>query len=131
MGALSQSLKTIHKYFVIHAPQEEVYAALTIPLSIELWTGEPAQMSTEVGSEFSLFNGNIIGKNLYFEKDRELRQQWYIEGSEKSEVILRLHPHKKGTSLELLHTEIPEDRLIEFVDGWKELYMAALQEFFD
>jgi activator of HSP90 ATPase len=124
-------VKSIHKYFIINGTPEEVYAALTIPISIELWTGEPSEMSTEAGSEFSLFNENIVGRNLHFEENKEIRQQWYIEGSEESEVILRLHPHKKGTSLELQHSGIPEERLMEFVNGWKDLYMASLQEFFD
>jgi uncharacterized protein YndB with AHSA1/START domain len=46
-------MKDFKKYYHISASPEEVYVALTNPLTIELWTGETALMSAEPGSEFS------------------------------------------------------------------------------
>ncbi|HLP33719.1 MAG TPA: ATPase, partial [Bacteroidia bacterium] len=42
-------MKDFKRYFAIPAPPEEVYLALTNPLTIYLWTGEEAEMSTEPG----------------------------------------------------------------------------------
>lgn len=117
---------------MIAGSPEEVYSALTNPLSIKLWTGEDAEMSTEVGSEFSLWEGSIIGKNLEFVPNQKIVQQWYF-GDQKPDsiVTMKLHDHKFGTSLELIHTNIPDESFEDITSGWEYAYMAGLIEFFD
>jgi uncharacterized protein YndB with AHSA1/START domain len=39
-------MKTFKKIFKINAEPSDVYAALTNPYTIELWSGYPAKMST-------------------------------------------------------------------------------------
>jgi activator of HSP90 ATPase len=125
-------MKTYKKYYTIPAPPEEVYLALTNPLSIKLWSGAEAEMSTEEESEFSLFDGDIMGKNLAFEENKKIIQQWYFDGqNEPSIVTIKLHLHPKGTSIELLHTNIPDQNFDEFVTGWNTSYFAELHEFFE
>ena len=125
-------MKDFKKYYHLSATAEEIYIALTNPFTIELWTGEPAEMSTEPGSEFSMWDGSIVGKNLEFEENKKLVQQWYFDGSpEASIVTIKLHPDKQGTSVELKHTNIPDADYDEFADGWDHSYFAALAEFFD
>ena len=63
---------------MLAAPPEEVYAALTNPATIQLWSGEVAEMSTEPGSEFSLWEESIVGRNLEFEEGKKIVQQWYF-----------------------------------------------------
>jgi len=124
-------MKDFKKYYTIPAPPEEIYLALTNPLSIQLWTGEPAEMSTEVGSEFSLWSGSIAGKNLEFEENHKIVQQWYFgDQPEESIVTIILHPHKTGTSIELKHSNIPDEEYDDFVDGWNDSYFAELLDFF-
>ena len=65
------------KYYIIPAEPGEVYLALTNPTTIQLWSGEPAEMSTEPGSEFSLWDGSITGKNVEFDPGKKIIQQWY------------------------------------------------------
>ncbi|NLF43256.1 MAG: ATPase, partial [Bacteroidales bacterium] len=60
----------------IKASPEEVYRALTNSFAIELWSGEPAQMEAVAGSEFSLWNGDIVGKNIEFVENEMIVQQW-------------------------------------------------------
>jgi hypothetical protein len=43
---------------------------------------------------------------------------------------MKLHSHKKGTSLELLHTNIPDEAYENISDGWDEDYFGALNELF-
>ena len=59
-------MKDFKKYYIIPAPPDQVYLALTVPSTLLLWTGEEAEMSTEPGTEFSLWDGSIVGKNLEF-----------------------------------------------------------------
>ena len=119
------------EYFIIPAQPEEIYAALTFNPTIELWTNSPATFIAEAGTEFSMWDGNIVGKNLAFEHNKIIRQEWYFGDREvKSVVTLKLHPHKKGTSIEVVHTNIPEDVYEEILNGWHEIYMHDLNHFY-
>jgi uncharacterized protein YndB with AHSA1/START domain len=124
-------MKDFKKYFVIPAPPADVYRALTNPATLQLWTGEEAEMSTEPGSEFSLWEGSIVGKNLEFEPDKRIVQQWYFgDQPEASIVTLKLHDHENGTSVELRHTNIPDADYDDIVEGWIHTYFASLEEFY-
>jgi activator of HSP90 ATPase len=125
-------MKDYKEYFIIAAPPEEIYAALTNPISLTAWTGDHVVMSTEPGSEFSLWDGSIAGKNLEFETGRKIVQQWYFgEQEEASIVTIILHPHKKGTSIELRHTNIPDEDFDDLVEGWNDSYFGELREYFE
>lgn len=125
-------MKDFKKYFIIPAPPEDVYLALTNPATIHLWSGEPAEMSTEPGSEFSLWDGSIVGKNLEFVESKKIVQQWYFGEQEKESIVtIILHADKEGTSVELRHTNIPDEDYEDIVDGWKQTYFASLQDFYE
>ena len=124
-------MKNFKSYFIIPAEPSDVFAAITNPLTIQLWTGEEAVMSTEPGSEFSMWEGSITGKNLEFEPNKKIVQQWYFgDQEEESIVTIKLHPHKHGTSAELVHTNIPDEAFDDITDGWKESYFGELEDFF-
>ena len=125
-------MKDYKKYYTIGADNSDVYAALTNPLTIQLWSGEAAVMSTEPGSEFSLWEGSITGKNLEFEDKKRIVQQWYFgEQDEASIVTIKLHDHPDGTSVELRHTNIPDEDYTDIVEGWDTMYFGSLREFYD
>ncbi len=125
-------MKDFKKYYHIPALPEEVYLALTNPAAIQLWTGEKAVMSTEAGTDFSLMEGSITGKNLEFIENQKIVQQWDFEGEpEASIVTIKLFADKLGTSLELRHTNIPDEAYDDMVEGWNLNYMYSLSEFFE
>jgi len=125
-------VKDFKKYYSIPATPEEIYMALTNPITIELWTGETAEMSTEPGSEFSMWDGSITGKNVEFEPGKKIVQQWYFEGeSDNSIVTIKLHSDKGGSSVELRHTNIPDNDFDDMVDGWNNSYFGGLIDFFE
>jgi activator of HSP90 ATPase len=124
-------MRDFKKYYHITATPEEIYTALTNPFTIELWTGETAEMSTEAGSEFSMWEGSIVGKNLEFEENKKIVQQWYFDGQpEASIVTIKLHADKDATSVELKHTNIPDEEYKGFADGWDASYFGPLADFF-
>ena len=50
---------------------------------------------------------SISGKNIEFEENRKIVQKWHFGAqAEDSIVTITLHPDKKGTSVELRHTNI-------------------------
>jgi activator of HSP90 ATPase len=124
-------MKTIKQKHIISAQPEEVYTALVNPFTIELWSGYPAQMSTEEGSEFSIFEGDISGKNIRFEENKLVVQQWYFgDQEEESIVTIRLSEHQMGTRADLEHTNVPDEDVPDIDEGWREYYWGAIKEFF-
>ena len=124
-------MKDFKKYYLIPAPPEDVYLALTNPLTLELWTGDAAVMNTVPGAEFSLWDGSISGKNIEFETNKRIVQEWYFgERPEQSIVTIKLHPDAQGTSVELKQTNIPDEDYDDIVDGWNTAYFGALQDFY-
>lgn len=125
-------MKDFKKYYIIPAPPEDVYRALTFEPTIMLWSGDKAEMVAEPGTEFSLWDGSIVGKNLEFEQDKKIVQQWYFgDQPEESIVTIKLHADAKGTSVELKHTNIPDEEYENIVEGWNTEYFASLQEFYE
>jgi activator of HSP90 ATPase len=124
-------MASIKQFHHISASVDEVYTALTNPLAIELWSGYPAEMSTMPGSEFSLFEGDIVGKNLEFKHNMFIKQQWYFEGeTENSIVTMTLLAEKNNTVVELIHTNVPSEIEEEMINGWKKLFFGALKRYF-
>ncbi len=125
-------MKDIKTYYIITAPPAEVYIALTNPYTIQLWTGEKAEMSTIPGTEFSLWDGNIVGRNLEFEEGKKIVQEWYFGDQEEPSVVtIKLHEDKKGTSAELRHTNIPDEAYEDMKTGWDEAYFGSLIDFYE
>ena len=127
-------MKDFKKYYVIPAPPEDVYLALTHEPTMMLWTSDQATFVAEVGTEFSMWDGSIIGKNLEFEPNKKIVQEWYF-GEEPTEtpsiVTLKLHVHAQGTSLEVRHSNIPDQEYTDIIDGWNNNYMGELYDFYD
>lgn len=125
-------MKDLKRYYTLHAEPGDVYNALTNQNMIEIWTGEDAVMSVEPNSEFTLWDGSITGVNLEFEPGKKIVQQWFFgeTETEASIVTIKLHPDKKGTSVELHHTNIPDDAFENISDGWDDDYFGALRELF-
>ena len=124
-------MKDFKKYYIIPAEPEDLYVALTNPATIQLWTGERAEMNTEPGSEFSLWEDSIAGRNIEFEEGKKIVQQWYFGDQEEPSIVtIKLHLHKQGTSVELRHTNIPDDEYNAIVEGWDEIYFGSLIEFY-
>ena len=124
-------MKDYKQYFIIPAQPEEIYLALTNPATLQLWTGEPAEMSTVPGTEFSLWEESIVGRNIEFEANKKIVQEWYFGDQEPTSIVtIKLHPHKQGTSVELIHINIPDEIYEEMVEGWNNNYFASLKEFY-
>lgn len=125
-------MKDLKIYYTLNASPEDVYNALVNQVMVEIWTGESAVMSEEPGSEFSLWDGSITGKNLEFEKNRMIRQEWYFEGEpEASLVTILLHTNGNVTQLEVRQTNIPDEAFSNISDGWKEDYLGGLSQLFE
>ena len=125
-------MRDFKKYFEIHADPKDVYHALTDQAMIEIWTGEPAEMEEVAGSGFSIWDGSISGRNLEFVTNQKIVQEWYFGDQEEASVVtIKLHPHPRGTSMEVRQVNIPDDAFENISDGWTGDYFQALNELFE
>lgn len=114
---------------IIAADTEEVFAALTNPFQVEIWSGYPADMKAEVGYVFSLWEGDITGVNLKVVPNRLLVQEWFFGEQENPSIVkIELKKDQGKTRLELEHTNIPEDVYDEITEGWREYYLGSMKD---
>lgn len=125
-------MKTFKKTFKIDAEAEDVYSALTNPVTIELWSGYHAEMDPTPGSEFSMWDGDITGKILEVSENRKVIQEWYFGEQEESSVVTIILVRDFGsTHVTIEHTNIPDEDFENIAEGWREYIMGAIQRFFN
>ena len=125
-------MKDIHRTIIIKAPAKDIFNALTNPLTIELWTGYPAEMEPVAGTEFSLWEGDISGRNLEIEPGKKIVQEWFFGDENKPSVVtIELNEVKGNTTVELTHTNVPDEAFENIDYGWKEYYFGALKKFLE
>ena len=124
-------MRDFKKYFKLEASPADLYNALTNPTMIKIWTGETAVMSTEPGSEFSLWDGEIVGRNIGFVQDEKIVQSWFFGEDSDSIVTIKLHPDKQGTNVEVHQTNIPDEAYENIAEGWESDYIGGIKELFD
>lgn len=125
-------MKTFKKTFIINAEPSDVYSALTNPFTIELWSGYPAVMPAEPGSEFSLWDGDISGRNIEFIPDSKVVQEWYFgDQTERSIVTISIQPFREDSQVTVEHTNIPDEDFEDIAEGWREYYIGAITRFFN
>jgi len=125
-------MKDFKHYVSIDAEAEDVYACLTNPFTIELWSDMPAKMEAEEGTEFEMFEGDIAGKIIELEPNRKVVQQWYFSDQEEPSIVtFKIHLDQRKVSLELRHTNIPDEAYEEMTEGWKKYFLGRIKEFLE
>jgi uncharacterized protein YndB with AHSA1/START domain len=125
-------MKNIRKIVHIRASMEEVFTAMTNPLSIELWSGYPAEMEASPGTAFSMFDGDITGTLLAIEPPSRIEQQWDF-GEHPAPSVARIELSEEGnkTRIELNHSNVPDDAFDNINTGWKEYFFGALKSYLE
>ena len=125
-------LKDYKTRIKIKAEPAVVYAAITNPDTIEVWSGYRTEMPKEAGGEFSMWDGDICGRIIEYEQDKRVVQEWYFgEQNAPSIVTINIFPYRQAVQIELIHTNIPEDAFDNIVEGWEEYYLKTLKGFLE
>ncbi len=123
-------MKSVKQTYVIHASIEQVWNALTRPKEIDRWGGGPAKMDEKAGTKFTLWGGEIYGKNIEIIKHKKLVQEWFAgKWLAPSMVTFTLRAKGSATEVILLHTNIPDSEFKDIEEGWKSYYMNPLKEY--
>lgn len=122
-------MKSIKQTYEINASIDKVWDALVNPNIIEKWGGGPAKMSDRKGFEFELWGGEIYGKNIEIVKNKKLVQEWFSGKWDKPSIVTFLLSFSGNkTTVELIHTDIPDNEADDISKGWKDYYMIPLKQ---
>lgn len=126
-------MKTIKQTYTIAAPITEVWKAFIEPKYINGWGGGPAKMDEKIGTEFTLWGGDIHGKNIEVQKEKKLVQEWYGgDWPQPSRVTFTLTKLSyTQTRVDLLHEDIPDENAGDITDGWKQYYLGAMKKYLE
>ncbi|KAK0556621.1 Co-chaperone [Tilletia horrida] len=110
--------------------QDDLWDLLTNPARIPMWTRSRAEFSTEPGSSFSLFNGNVTGTVVSAEAPKSLVQKWRVQqwpSGHLGVLKMSLSQSHDSSKLELVLSGAPvgEEETIE--KGLRMYYLTSLQ----
>jgi activator of HSP90 ATPase len=122
----------IHQEVRFKASPEKIYAALTSGTEFSKFTGAPAEVTAVEGQSFSLFGGQITGRNIELVPDKSLVQAWRV-GAWPSGVysIVRITLEREGeqTKLTLDHAGFPDGAAEHLESGWHKMYWDPLRAY--
>ena len=113
------------------ASAHEVYEALMDSKKHSMFTGSEVQMSRKVGTEFSVYGGDIQGINLELVPDKKIVQSWrYSDWPEGhySKAIFSLKEVSVGTRLTFTQAGVPEEFYDDISQGWGDYYWEPMKE---
>ncbi len=125
-------MKTIRQTYHINAPVKEVWKALVNPDYINAWGGGPVKMDEREGSEFSLWGGDIHGKNIEIVPEKKLVQQWFGGNWKKPSIAtFALHSEEDGVRIDFLHENVPDEDAKNIEEGWEDYYLGPLKDYLE
>lgn len=123
-------MKTFKNTYSLNADIEDVYSALTNPVTIELWSGYPAVMEHRPGSLFSMWEGDIEGMIIELKENKKIVQEWFFgDRDERSIATIILIRDFGKTQITIEHTNIPDDAYENISTGWSEYIIGAIERF--
>jgi activator of HSP90 ATPase len=127
--------KDIKQKTIIPAKPKEVYDALMDSKKHSAFTGSVCKIGKKEGAAYSAYDGYIVGKNVKLIPGKKIVQTWRaIDGvwpeDHDSEITFELKAHPKGTELNFLHKNVPENQVGEFKKGWGEHYWEPMKMYF-
>lgn len=126
-------MNRIEQSYLIAAPLEEVWSALTDPTVIKEWSGATATYAAQPDMEYSLWDGSIAGRILEVEPKKRLYKTWKPDTwtRDDSVVTFFLTPVKGGTRVDLVHENVQESDFEGTSEGWNQYYLGAIQRMFE
>jgi activator of HSP90 ATPase len=125
--------ETIHEELEFPVAQHRVYEALLDSKQFSAFSGLPAEINRAAGGAFSLFDGQITGRNVELLPDRRIVQAWraasWPEGI-YSIARFELQAQGAGTRMVFDHTGFPPRLRDHLASGWQEHYFGPLKKTF-
>lgn len=122
-------MKVIEQDYLIAAPIEAVWQALTDAETMAQWSGAVAHSDATVGGDFSLWDGDIHGTYTLLSPHTTIEQDWYGHDhpERKFTVSFQLQPTSEGTNVHLVYTGEVEDEAKDIQD-WQQYYFQPIRK---
>lgn len=125
---------TLNQTVYFDATPGEVYTAYLDPAVQSKATGAEATGGTQVGDEFTAWDGYIFGKTVELEPNKRIVQEWqtteWPEGYPPSRFEITLEPDGDGTKLTMVHSLVPAEQADDYAQGWEDYYWEPLKRYF-
>ena len=96
-------------------------------------TGGKAEVSDQVGGEFTAWDGYIEGKNLDLEPPSRILQSWRTSDFQENDTdsLLEITFIAQGgeTMVTIKHSELPADGM-QYHQGWVDAYFTPMRSYF-
>jgi activator of HSP90 ATPase len=119
---------------IIAAKPAEIYEAWLSSEGHSAMTGSPAKVDGKVGGQFSAWDGYIFGKTLELTTDQRIVQTWrtteFPDDAADSHLEVLLEAVPEGTKITLTHSDMPEDQVDSYRQGWKDFYFKPMKAYF-
>lgn len=97
-------------------------------------TGSPAQVDGKAGGKFTAWDGYIFGTTLELTPNQRIIQAWrtseFPDDALDSRVEVLFEEVSEGTKLTLTHSDMPEDQVESYKQGWDDFYFKPMKEYF-
>ncbi len=120
-------LKTLKQKIKFKLSPYDIYEMIMDATKHSEITQSNVIMRREVGGEFSVWDGDIYGKNLEIIVDKKIVQSWRYESENWpkdhfSKVTFEFEKIDGGTMLHFTHEGIPAKEFEGVKDGWRDYY---------
>jgi activator of HSP90 ATPase len=130
--AANQKRTSLHQEAEFHASPQRIYEVLLDSKQFAACTGMPAEIDPKEGGGFSMFGGQIVGRNIELVPHQRIVQAWrpaHWDPGIYSIVRFELKPRGSETLLILDHTGFPEGDFDHLSFGWQSHYLEPLKKF--
>lgn len=125
--------KAIHQEVTIPASAKKVYEALTDAKRFSaLSGGVPTDIDAKAGGAFSLFGGQIAGRNIDLVPGKRVVQAWRAGNWEEGLYsIARFELKEEGGATRIVFDQagFPEEARPHLEGGWSKMYWEPLKSY--
>jgi activator of HSP90 ATPase len=122
----------IHEEHDFKTTPQRIYEIFLDSKQFAAMTGLPAEISRDAGGAFTMFGGQIVGRNIELVPDARIVQAWrptHWDAGEFSIVEFQLRANGAQTKLVLDHKGFPAGDFASLTAGWNLHYWQPLTKF--
>jgi activator of HSP90 ATPase len=124
---------SLHQEVDIKATPQRIYQTLLSSKDFAAFTGAPAEIDPKPGGAFSLFGGQVVGRNIELVPNQRIVQAWRVVADFPDGVYtmvkFELKPRDSQTSVILDQTGFAEGDFDHLSVGWHSHYWEPLKIF--
>jgi activator of HSP90 ATPase len=130
--AANQARTSLHYDIDFNANPQRLYEALLDAKQFAEFSGLPADIDRREGGAFSLFGGQIVGRNVELVANQRIVQAWrptHWDAGIYSIALFDLKPRGSGSTIAFDHTGFPAGEFDHLDWGWHHHYWEPLRKF--